>query len=72
MQANIDRGTTWEETKVLAMIKIWSDEKVKQQLDSCIRKKPVFKEIAQRLKNETGFERTFQQVREKIKQLKQK
>ena len=71
MQANIDRGTTWEETEVLALIEIWADEKVQQQLDSCTRKKPIFEKMAQRLKDETGFERTFQQVREKIKQLKQ-
>ena len=71
MQANIDKGTTWEETEVLALIEIWADEKVQQQLDSCTRKKPIFEKMAQRLKDETGFERTFQQVREKIKQLKQ-
>ena len=71
MQATIDVGSPQEETQVLALIKIWADQKVQQQLDLCTRKKPILETMAQRLKDETVFVRTFQQVREKRKQLKQ-
>ena len=66
-----DRGSTWEEEKVFSLIDIWADEKIQRALDSCSRKKPIFENMATRLE-EVGFIRTSNQIREKMKQLKQK
>ena len=55
----------------MALIEIWVDEGIQQQLDSCTRKRPIFEKIARRLQGEGEYIRTFAQVREKIKQLKQ-
>ena len=49
------------------------DEKIQQALDYCSRKKPIFLEkMAKRLEEEGGYIRSCNQIREKIKQLKQK
>ena len=69
-QAKTDRGSTWEDEEVVELINIWADERIQQQLDGCTRKRPIFEKMAKTLA-EAGFTRTFSQVREKIKQLKQ-
>ena len=66
-----ERGTLWGDDEVFTLIEIWADEGIQQQLDSCTRKRPVFEKIARRLEEEGEYTRTFIQVREKIKQLKQ-
>ena len=67
-----DRGSTWEDEEVFLLIDIWADEKIQHQLDSCSRKKPIFEKMAKRLEEEGGFTRSCNQIREKIKQLKQR
>ena len=57
--------------EVMALIELWADEGIQQQLDSCTRKRPIFEKIARRLQEEGEYIRTFAQVREKIKQLEQ-
>ena len=66
-----ERGTLWADEEVMALIGIWVDEGIQQQLDSCARKRPIFEKIARRMHEEGEYIRTFAQVREKIKQLKQ-
>ena len=61
----------WEDEEVLALIHICGDSRIQQDLDGCSRKCPIFERIAKQLK-EQGFVRSFAQVREKIKQLKQR
>ena len=70
-EAKTERGTLWGDDEVMALIEIWADEGIQQQLDSCTRKRPIFEKIARRLQEEGEYIRTFVQVREKIKQLKQ-
>ena len=65
-----DCGATWSYDEVKALISIWADEKVQHQLDNCTKKVPVFQNIAKRLE-EAGFTRSFIQIREKLKKLKQ-
>ncbi|XP_048578645.1 uncharacterized protein LOC125560657 [Nematostella vectensis] len=69
---NISRGSTWASDEVSMLISIWADEKIQQQLDNCSRKRSVFEKIAKRLEAESEgrFTRSYQQVSEKIKQLK--
>ncbi len=69
-QSKTDRGSTWDDEVVIELINIWADERIQQQLDGCTRKRPSFEKMAKTLA-EAGFARTFSQVREKIKQLKQ-
>ncbi len=68
----VDRGSTWEDEEVFLLIGIWADEKIQQQLDSCSRKKPIFEKMAKKLLEKGGFARSCNQIREKIKQLKQR
>ena len=66
-----ERGTLWGDDEVMALKEIWANEGIQQQLDSCTRKRPTFEKIARRLQGEGEYIRTFAQVRENIKQLKQ-
>eukprot|EP00794_Sanderia_malayensis_P001953 gene1953-2222_t len=66
-----DRGSTWRREEVLTLINIWRDKKIQQQLDNGTRKKHVYEKIAQRLEKESRHVRSYIQIREKIKQLKQ-
>ena len=70
-ESKTERGTLWGDDEVMALIEIWADEGIQQQLDSCTRKRPIFKKIARRLQGEGEYIGTFPQIREKIKQLKQ-
>ncbi len=67
---NMSRGSTWASDEVSLLISIWADEKIQQQLDSCSRKRPIFEKIAKRLEAEGKFMCSYQQIKEKIKQLK--
>ena len=66
-ESKTERGTLWGDDKVIALIEIWTDEGIQQQLDSCTRKLTIFEKIARRLQEEGEYIRTFAQVREKIK-----
>ena len=66
-----DRGYTWDEEEISSIINIWADENIQQALETCSRKRPIFEKIAKSLE-ESGFIRSYSQIREKIKQLKQK
>ena len=55
----------------MLLINNWADESIQQALDTCSSKRPIFVKIAKRLE-EGGFTRSYFQVTEKIKQLKQK
>ena len=71
MHQKAERGTLLADEEVMALIGIWADEGIQQQLDSCTKKRPIFEKIARRMHEEGEYIRTFAQVREKIKQLKQ-
>jgi len=56
-----------EET--LQLIEIWGDDRIQAQLEGTHRNKDVYTKIAREM-SEAGFERTFQQCRDKLKKLK--
>ena len=62
-------GWTAEETR--ALVSVWSQTNVKNQLDGVTRNRIVFEKIAKEMA-ELGFERTWQQCRTKVKNLTQK
>ena len=40
------RGIAWSNKEVKALIAIWSDDKIQEQLDGTVRNKAVFEKIA--------------------------
>ena len=62
-------GATWSKEQILKLIEIWGQETIQKQLQECKRNQSIFEEVAKQMR-EAGYERTFQQCREKIKKLK--
>ena len=48
------RGATWLDEEVLALVSIWGDEKVQEELDGAVRNKAVFEKIVRKMA-EMGF-----------------
>ena len=69
--AETNRGTTWEDKEVKALLTIWGDTKIQEELDGAVRNKVIYERIAKRLQ-EQGYERNWKQCRAKIKNLKTK
>ena len=67
--AETNRGTTWADKEVKALLTIWGDSKIQEELDGAVRNKVVFETIAKKLQ-EQGYERDWKQCRTKIKNLK--
>ena len=65
------RASLWDDEEVLSLLHIWGDERIQQDLDGCTRKRPVFEKMAKR-QADKGFDRSHTQIREKVKQLKQR
>ncbi|XP_039606832.1 multifunctional protein ADE2 isoform X2 [Polypterus senegalus] len=62
-------GRHWSDDEVKALILIWSDENIRQQLEGATRNKEIFEQIANRLM-EIGIDRDWKQCRTKYKNLK--
>jgi len=60
----------WTKEETLKLIELWSAEDIQTQLEGCKRNKQVFEKLAAQLRDE-GYDRTFQQCREKTKKLRQ-
>ena len=63
------RGFPWSDDEVRALIAIWGEDKVLEELDGAVRNKVVFMRIAKKM-NELGYDRDWQQCRVKTKNLK--
>ncbi|KAM3619819.1 uncharacterized protein V6R79_014047 [Siganus canaliculatus] len=64
-----DTGRNWSDQEVRALVQIWSDERVRRQLESSTRKRDIFVQISNRLMQE-GIERDWKQCHTKYKNLK--
>ncbi|XP_046691861.1 multifunctional protein ADE2 [Silurus meridionalis] len=64
-----DSGRNWSEEEVAALLNIWSEERIQQQLQGSTRNKDVFVQISRRLLQQ-GVERDWKQCRTKYKNLK--
>ena len=51
----------WTKPEVLKLISIWSDKRIKAQLESCRRNQDVYEKLSSEL-SEAGFSRTFNNV----------
>lgn len=67
--AERSRGASWSDEEVLALISIWGDARVQQELDGAVRNKAVFEKISRKM-TEMGFVRDWKQCRAKLKNLK--
>ena len=64
-------GSTWSKEETLKLIEIWGQEHIQKQLQECKRNQTVYtyEEVAKEMR-EAGYERTYQQCRDKIKKVK--
>ena len=62
-------GWSVEETR--ALVGVWGQAKVQEQLNGVMRNRAIFKMIAREM-GELGYERSWQQCRTKVKNLTQK
>ncbi|XP_043762616.1 multifunctional protein ADE2 isoform X1 [Cervus elaphus] len=62
-------GKHWTAPEVRALIGIWSDQGIQQQLEGTMRNKRIFEQIAAKLQK-LGIERDWKQCRTKYKNLK--
>ncbi|XP_027454210.1 uncharacterized protein LOC113924518 [Zalophus californianus] len=62
-------GKHWTVPEVRALIGIWSDISIQQQLEGTVRNKRIFEQIAAKLQK-SGIERDWKQCRTKYKNLK--
>ena len=62
------RKISWTKPEVLKLISIWSNKRIQAQLESCRCNQDVYEKISSEL-SEAGFSRTYQQCREKLKNL---
>ena len=60
---------TWQKQETLKLIDVWADDTIQSQLEGCHHNKDVYVRISRKMR-EAGFDRTFEQCREKIKKLK--
>ncbi|XP_053921029.1 bifunctional phosphoribosylaminoimidazole carboxylase/phosphoribosylaminoimidazole succinocarboxamide synthetase [Cuculus canorus] len=62
-------GKHWTVNEVRALIRIWSDKNIQQQLEGTVRNKRIFEQVATRLQK-FGIDRDWKQCRTKYKNLK--
>ena len=65
----MSRGSTWSDGEVAALISIWGEADIQEQLDGATRNKTIYVRISKKLE-ESGFTRDWQQCKAKIKNLK--
>jgi hypothetical protein len=65
----MSHGSASSDNEVSALITIWGDENIQDQLDGATRNKAIFETIAKKLQ-ESGYNRDWQQCRAKLKNLK--
>ncbi|KAJ3592324.1 hypothetical protein NHX12_007451 [Muraenolepis orangiensis] len=69
MQNNTTRGFLWSDVETRTLLNIWGEQDIQVALDGHFRNSFVYRDVARRLAA-TGFERTPEQCRVRIKSLK--
>ena len=64
-----ERGRTWSEPEIAALLAKWAEAGIQRQLLGAVRNVHPYREIANELRRQ-GYERDYKQCREKIKALK--
>ena len=60
----------WSQNAIQALVCVWGEDNIQQELEGSVRNEKVYKHIARRL-SAMGYDRTSKQCREKIKKMKQ-
>jgi hypothetical protein len=60
------RGSSWSDNEVRALISIWGEDKIQEELDGAVRNQAIFNSIAKKME-EKGYDRDWLQCRNKIK-----
>ena len=60
----------WTRQETMKLIEVWGRENIHAQLEDCKQNQRVFETIARELQSE-GYDRSYQQCREKVNKLKQ-
>ena len=68
-EKRIGKGSPWTDEHVKALISVWAEANIQQQLDGAVRNKSVFQELSKRL-HEAGVEKDWEQCRATVKNLK--
>ena len=63
------RGSLWSDEEVRALIAIWGEANVQEELDGAVRNKVVYQDISKKLQ-EQGYNRDWEQCKTKLKNLK--
>ena len=63
------RGFSWSDNEVRALISIWGEDNIQEELDGAVRNQVIFNDIAAKMRAK-GYDRDWQQCRTKIKNLK--
>ena len=61
-----NRGALWSDCEVRALIAVWGESNVQEELDGAVRNKVIFVAISDELLQQ-GYNRDWQQCRTKIK-----
>ena len=69
MNTATSRGSTWSNAEVKALIAVWGEGNVQEELDGAVRNKQVFQDISKNLQK-LGYNRDWEQCQNKIKNLK--
>lgn len=64
-----NRGIAWLQSEVSALLDIWADSEIQEQLAGRLHNMCIYEKISRKLKD-LGFNRTGEQCREKIKKLR--
>lgn len=59
----------WGDSETRALISVWGNNQIQERLRCCVKRKPVFQQIATAMA-EKGYSRTDEQCRTRIKRLK--
>lgn len=67
--SSTSRGSSWSDNEVRALISIWGEDNIQEELDGAVRNQVIYSTIARKM-HQKGYEREWQQCRTKIKNLK--
>ena len=62
-----NRGCAWSEDEIKALLAVWGESNVQEELDGAVRNKTVFLNISKKM-IELGHERDWQQCRVKFEE----
>ena len=63
---NTSRGSSWSDNEVRALISIWGEDNIQEELDGVVRNQVIYSTIARKMRQK-AYGREWQQCTIKIK-----